>query len=75
MLLNVCFKTDLTSVLIVKQSNVKAAELVWTSSQRNIAPNGAVMRTAFVGIHMYQDLHAVKNNAIEFAKATHYDPR
>ena len=53
----------------------KAAQLVWDSSQRNIAPNGAVMRTSFVGVHVYWDLFQVRNNALEFAKITHYDPR
>ena len=54
---------------------LQASEFVWEHNNREIAPNGAVMRTSFVGIHMYWSLDDVAKNARDFAKTTHFDPR
>lgn len=54
---------------------LQASEFVWEQNNRQIAPNGAVMRTSFVGIHMYWSLDDVAKNARDFAKTTHFDPR
>ncbi|GFR87266.1 ADPribosylglycohydrolase superfamily protein [Elysia marginata] len=48
---------------------------VWDRSQRNVAPNGAVMRTSLLGLHQWQDLEAVVKNTLEICKCTHHDPR
>ncbi|KAH9488680.1 hypothetical protein Btru_042156 [Bulinus truncatus] len=53
----------------------KVAYECWESSQRNIAPNGAVMRTSVLGLHQWKDLDAVTDNTLEICKATHADPR
>ncbi|XP_052082828.1 ADP-ribosylarginine hydrolase Tri1-like isoform X2 [Mytilus californianus] len=53
----------------------EVARFVWDKRDRNIAPNGAVMRTSIVGIHMYWTLDDVTKNARDFAKTTHHDPR
>ncbi|XP_052082859.1 ADP-ribosylarginine hydrolase Tri1-like isoform X3 [Mytilus californianus] len=53
----------------------EVARYVWDENNRNIAPNGAVMRTSIVGIHMYWSLDDVTKNARDFAKTTHHDPR
>ncbi|CAL1531811.1 unnamed protein product [Lymnaea stagnalis] len=47
----------------------------WDNSQRNIAPNGAVMRTSVLGIHHFDDLEAVVSNTLDICKTTHADPR
>lgn len=51
------------------------AEKAWEGSERTVAPNGGVMRTSFVGVHMFWDLDLVKQNAINLVKITHFDPR
>ncbi|GFO06434.1 adenylosuccinate lyase [Plakobranchus ocellatus] len=33
------------------------------------------MRTSILGLHQWQDLEAVKKNALDICKCTHYDPR
>ncbi|KAG0205417.1 hypothetical protein BGX28_002988 [Mortierella sp. GBA30] len=48
---------------------------VWNSSGRNLAPNGAVMRTAVLGIECFWDESRVVENAMAAAKTTHADPR
>lgn len=48
---------------------------VWDKSQRNVAPNGAVMRTSLLGLHQWQDLETVVRNTLEICKVTHHDPR
>lgn len=53
----------------------KVAETVWNKSQRNIAPNGAVMRTSVLGIHDWWDTDTVEKNAVAICKVTHRDPR
>uniref|UniRef100_A0A0B7BD36 ADP-ribosylglycohydrolase n=1 Tax=Arion vulgaris TaxID=1028688 RepID=A0A0B7BD36_9EUPU len=53
----------------------KIASECWENSQRNIAPNGAVMRTSILGIHQWDDLDSVFRNTLEICKTTHYDPR
>ncbi|XP_076109483.1 ADP-ribosyl-[dinitrogen reductase] glycohydrolase-like [Mytilus galloprovincialis] len=53
----------------------EVARFVWEEHDRTIAPNGAVMRTSIVGIHMYWSLDDVTKNARDFAKTTHHDPR
>ena len=49
--------------------------MVWDSSQRNIAPNGAVMRTSILGIHEFMSLERVKENTVNVCKCSHADPR
>ncbi|XP_005095118.2 ADP-ribosyl-[dinitrogen reductase] glycohydrolase [Aplysia californica] len=53
----------------------EVAYMVWDRNQRNVAPNGAVMRTSILGLHQWQDLDAVIKNCIEICKTTHHDPR
>lgn len=48
---------------------------VWDSSQRNIAPNGAVMRTSILGVLQFHSYDAVVDNAVKVCKTTHADPR
>ncbi|KAF8937623.1 hypothetical protein BGZ58_002384 [Dissophora ornata] len=53
----------------------RAAFEVWDSSGRNLAPNGAVMRTAVLGIESFWDEPRVVENSMAAAKVTHADPR
>lgn len=53
----------------------QASEFVWDANNRNIAPNGAVMRTSILGVHQYQDIEQVKKNTLDVCKITHADPR
>ena len=53
----------------------KAARLVWKLKGKNLAPNGALMRNAIVGIWQYNDQKQVYINTAEICKLTHYDQR
>ncbi|PFX16366.1 uncharacterized protein LOC111342294 [Stylophora pistillata] len=53
----------------------KAAEYVWESSGRFLAPNGGVMRTSILGVHNFGDIDAVIKNTKAACKVTHADPR
>ncbi|KAG0287050.1 hypothetical protein BGZ96_008978 [Linnemannia gamsii] len=53
----------------------RAAFEVWDSAGRDLAPNGAVMRTAVAGVEHFWDEHQVVENAMAAAKITHADPR
>lgn len=52
-----------------------AANHVWESSGRYLAANGAIMRTALLGILNFNDLPKVVENTQEISKTTHADPR
>ena len=49
------------------------AHQVWQSTRS--AANGAVMRTAILGIPQFNNLADVTENAVRICKATHYDLR
>lgn len=53
----------------------KAAFDIWKSKGCDLAANGAVMRTAVLGIPLFFDEPQVVLNAINSAKVTHADPR
>lgn len=52
-----------------------AARLVWEDSGRCVAANGAVMRTAILGVWHYDQPERVMWQAEQVCKITHYDPR
>jgi ADP-ribosylglycohydrolase len=52
-----------------------AARQYWESSGRQAASNGAVMRTAVLGIWEYPDENRVRQNAEQACRLTHADPR
>lgn len=52
-----------------------AARLVWKNSGRRGAANGAVMRTAILGVWQYDQPEQVMWQAEQVCKITHYDPR
>jgi ADP-ribosylglycohydrolase len=52
-----------------------AAKHCWEKSKRASAPNGAVMRTAVLGIWDYQHLERVASQADQVCRITHADPR
>lgn len=51
------------------------AEEIWVQGNKQVAANGAIMRTSVLGIWQYQDLSAVRQNTENVAKITHFDPR
>ncbi|RUS18028.1 ADP-ribosylglycohydrolase-domain-containing protein, partial [Endogone sp. FLAS-F59071] len=53
----------------------KAAWDVWCANDCNLAANGAVMRTAILGVPKFWDEEAVVQNAIDAGAVTHADPR
>ncbi|KAF9931375.1 hypothetical protein BGZ67_005332, partial [Mortierella alpina] len=53
----------------------KASFDIWNSKGRNLAANGAVMRTSVVGVESFWDEPLVVENALAAAKVTHADPR
>ncbi|KAK3843149.1 MAG: ADP-ribosylglycohydrolase-domain-containing protein [Linnemannia gamsii] len=53
----------------------KAAFDIWNSRGRNLAANGAVMRTSVLGIESFWDEPRVVENTLAAAKVTHADPR
>ncbi|GJJ68524.1 hypothetical protein EMPS_00870 [Entomortierella parvispora] len=48
---------------------------IWNSRGRNLAANGAVMRTSVLGVESFWDETRVVENALAAAKVTHADPR
>lgn len=53
----------------------KASKEVWEASGQQAAPNGAVMRTSYVGVLRPWDLVWTAKTAADCARVTHYDPR
>ncbi|KAG0323425.1 hypothetical protein BG000_002647 [Podila horticola] len=53
----------------------KAAFDIWNSKGRTLAANGAVMRTAVLGVESFWDERRVVLNSLAAAKVTHADPR
>jgi ADP-ribosylglycohydrolase len=53
----------------------KAAELVWKVGKKNVASNGAIMRTSVLGTYDFWDIAKVIENTEKIAKVTHWDPR
>eukprot|EP01117_Protostelium_nocturnum_P012778 TRINITY_DN4729_c0_g4_i3.p1 TRINITY_DN4729_c0_g4~~TRINITY_DN4729_c0_g4_i3.p1 ORF type:complete len:421 (-),score=171.98 TRINITY_DN4729_c0_g4_i3:100-1362(-) len=51
------------------------AKWTWESFGKNLAANGAIMRTSILGCYHYQDLKEVAANTKTICKVTHYDPR
>lgn len=47
----------------------------WILSGESAAPNGAVMRSAYVGLLHPDDLEWTQDNAWDVARTTHWDPR
>ncbi|NJO87734.1 MAG: ADP-ribosylglycohydrolase family protein [Chloroflexia bacterium] len=54
---------------------IKVSEQIWEESRRNLAANGAVMRTSVVGLWNHKNDDDVIKNAEKIAKITHFDPR
>ncbi|KAL6059123.1 ADP-ribosylglycohydrolase [Balamuthia mandrillaris] len=52
-----------------------ASKATWIKLNREAAPNGAVMRTAVLGVYQFEQLEKVIENTIRMAKVTHWDPR
>ena len=50
-----------------------AAKRVWETYES--PSNGAVMRTAILGLIRFDDLNEVATNAVRICKSTHFDPR
>jgi len=53
----------------------ESARDVWEKNGRNLAANGAVMRTAILGVPNFNDIPKVIENTLVYCKATHVDPR
>mmetsp|Transcript_8887 Transcript_8887/g.13671 ORF Transcript_8887/g.13671 Transcript_8887/m.13671 type:complete len:436 (-) Transcript_8887:481-1788(-) len=53
----------------------KVAKDMWMKGGKKAAPNGALMRTAVIGIATFWDLDVVERNAVSLCQATHADPR
>jgi len=51
-----------------------AARHVWESSGKNLAANGAVMRTSVLGLVNYHNLSIVEKNAINICKVDYRLP-
>jgi ADP-ribosylglycohydrolase len=64
----------LTHKQFLKQPK-EAAKDVWTKYGKNLAANGAVMRTAILGVLNFDDIQKVIENTTELCHVTHADPR
>ncbi|CAF0881672.1 unnamed protein product [Didymodactylos carnosus] len=53
----------------------KASKDIWERNNRNIAPNGAIMRCSILGLYQYEQINQVIANTVNIAKVTHFDPR
>lgn len=54
---------------------LRASYDIWNSNKRNLAANGALMRTGVVGAPFFWDERKVVENSMMAAKVTHADPR
>lgn len=57
------------------QDPLSAARAVWERRSRQVASNGAVMRTAVTGVPFFWDVSTVHDNTKKMCEATHADPR
>lgn len=64
-----------TFYIFTEMNTFQAARAIWEHQGKQVASNGAVMRTSIVGVHNYWNTDEVVKNAIEITKTTHYDPR
>jgi len=53
----------------------EVARLVWLNSGKNMAANGAIMRTSILGIWEFAQFEKLRQNTENIAKITHFDPR
>jgi ADP-ribosylglycohydrolase len=53
----------------------RAAELLWRSRRRDLAPNGAVMRSSILGLWHHRDQAKLWSDAQAVCRITHHDPR
>ena len=53
----------------------RAAELIWRNRRRDLAPNGAVMRTSILGLWRHRDHEQLWADAEAVCRITHHDPR
>jgi ADP-ribosylglycohydrolase len=53
----------------------RAAELIWKMRRKQIASNGAIMRTSVLGCYEFHDYKKVVANTEKIAKVTHWDSR
>ncbi len=53
----------------------KASEIIWNLSKKQIASNGAIMRTSILGTFDFWDNEKVIENTEKIAKVTHWDQR
>uniref|UniRef100_A0A7S1IIF9 ADP-ribosylglycohydrolase n=1 Tax=Eutreptiella gymnastica TaxID=73025 RepID=A0A7S1IIF9_9EUGL len=54
---------------------IGVAQRIWEAGGMKAAANGAVMRTAVVGIPSFWNLNIVEDNAAALCRTTHADPR
>jgi ADP-ribosylglycohydrolase len=52
-----------------------ASNDIWKRSGKQLAANGAIMRTCILGVFNYSNLEEVISQTVQYAKVTHYDPR
>ncbi|UJR15169.1 hypothetical protein I4U23_002132 [Adineta vaga] len=57
------------------ENPIEASRMVWEKGNRQVAPNGAVMRCSAVALVYYNDLEKLKSTTIRMCKTTHFDPR
>jgi len=52
-----------------------ASQKIWEENGKNLAANGAIMRTSILGVPSFWDEDVVKQNSINIARVTHADGR
>lgn len=53
----------------------RAAEMIWRFSKKQIASNGAIMRTSILGTYDFWNYASVERNTTKIARVTHWDSR
>ena len=53
----------------------RAAELIWHNRRRDLAPNGAVMRSSILGLWHHRDHELLWSDAQAVCRITHHDQR
>ncbi|CAF3378949.1 unnamed protein product [Rotaria socialis] len=57
------------------ENPLDASRTAWESTDRQAAPNGAVMRCSASAFVHYNEIDKMKSTAIQMCKVTHFDPR
>jgi ADP-ribosylglycohydrolase/Leucine-rich repeat (LRR) protein len=68
-------KAVVTHSYFLKQDPHDASKDIWQRSNKQLAANGAIMRTCVLGLLNFMDMEKIIDQTNQIAKVTHYDSR